>query len=166
MLLVGVACADFLKRLKGSVQPTACVGLMALIIFSSHRGMRTFQPYGEFEDTQSILNELGKLAGPNDQIFVFHNAVEPLQFYLDGKDHRFIYGKLHPHAPQEYVPEILASIDPHNSRFWLVFSHLGEPSDHVEEQLVVNLLRSNWNLKCVIAPARAALFLATRKNSP
>ncbi len=166
VLLVGVAFAEFLNRLKGHLQAAAFVGLLALIFVSLYRDVRRESPYAEFEDTQSILRELNKSTGPNDQIWVNHDAVEPLEFYLEGNDHRFIYGKFHGNDPQEYVPELLASINPHRDRFWLVFSHLEQPSDRLEEQLIVKSLKQDWDVRCVIAPTNTALFMASRKAIP
>jgi hypothetical protein len=165
-LFAGIVFADLLQRLRASLQPVAAVGLMALIFLSGYRGMLRQWPYGEYEDTVSILKELARSSAANDQIWVNHDAVEPLEFYLQGKDHRFIYGKFHGNAPQEYVPELLASIDQHRDRFWLVFSHLEQPSDRSEEQLIVNSLQSGWEVRCVIAPTNAALYVAHRRISP
>ncbi len=165
-VFAGTVFADLSLWLRGSLQPLAAVGFLALVFLSGYRGMLRQWPYGEYEDTLSILKELAKSSAPNDQIWVNHDAVEPIEFYLQGKDHRFIYGKFHGDAPQEYVPELLGSIDPHRDRFWLVFSHLQQPSDRSEEQLIVNSLRSGWNVQGVIAPTNAALYVAYRRTSP
>lgn len=164
-LFAGVVFADLLQRLKGSLQPAATLGLMALILLSGYRGMLRQWPYGEYEDTQSILKELAKSSAPNDQVWVNHDAVAAFEFYLRGKDPRFIYGKFHA-DPQEYVPELLGAVDRRSNRLWLVFSHLQQPSDRYEEQLIVNSLRSDWAVHPVIAPTNAALYVADRRTSP
>jgi hypothetical protein len=108
---------------------------------------------------------LTRSSGPNDEVWVNHDAVESVDFYLRGRDQRFVYGKFHGDAPQEYVPELTASIDRRTNRLWLVFSHLQQPSDLAEEKLIVSSLRSGWDVQSVIAPTNAALFVANRKAS-
>ena len=165
-LFAGVAFADLLKRLRGTLQPVATVALLALICLSGYRGIRSQWPYGEYEDTRSILKELARSSRPGDQVWVNHDAVEAVDFYLQGKDNRFVYGKFHGDAPQKYVPELLRSIDQHTDRIWLVFSHLQQPSDHAEQQLIVNSLRTGWDVHSVLTPTNAALFVAHRRTSP
>ena len=164
-LFAGVAFADLLQRLQRYWQPAATVAFLGLILLSGYRGMLRLWPYGEYEDTKSILKELATSSAPNDQVWVNHDAVEAVDFYLQGKDHRFLYGKFHK-DPQAYVPELLGSIDPHDNRLWLVFSHLQQPSDHYEEQLIVNSLQSDWEVRRVIAPTNTALYFAQRRTSP
>jgi uncharacterized membrane protein len=164
-LFTGVAFADLLERIKGSLQPIAIVGLMALIILSLFRGMLKEWPYGEIEDTQSVLKELAKSMAPNDQVWVNHDAVAAFEFYQQKKDHRFIYGKFHADAKQ-YNPELLASIDPHSDRLWLVFSHLEQASDRAEERSIVSSLRTGWDVHSVIAPTNTELYVAQRRISP
>jgi len=165
-LFAGVVFADLLQRLRRTLRPVATVALLALICFSGYRGIRSQRPYREYEDTQSILKELARSSTPNDQVWVNHDAVEAVDFYLQGKNHRFVYGKFHGDAPEEYVPELLTSIDRHTDRIWLVFSHLQQPSDHAEEQLIVNSLRSGWDIHSVLAPTNAELYVAHRRTSP
>jgi uncharacterized membrane protein len=164
-LFAGIVFADLVGRLSGTLQPLAAVGFIVLIFLSGYRGMLRQWPYGEYEDILSILKELTRSSAPTDQVWVNHDAVEPFKFYLPVKDPRFIYGTFHK-APQEYIPELVGSIDQHGDRLWLVFSHLQQPSDRVEEQLIVNSLRENWDVKPVITPANAALFVAERRTSP
>jgi uncharacterized membrane protein len=166
ILLAGVAFADLLRRLPESLQPAITVALMAVILLSGYRGMLRQPPYGEYEDTLSILKELARSSTPNDQVWVNHDAVEAVDFYLRGKDNRFVYGKFHGDVPQEYVPELLGSIDRHTNRIWLVFSHLQQSSDYAEEQLIVNSLRSGWDVHSVLEPTNTALYVAHRKTSP
>jgi uncharacterized membrane protein len=164
-LFAGVAFADLLQRLRVSARPAATIGVLALILLSGYRGLLKQWPYGEYEDTLSILKELSRSSTPNDQVWVNHDAVPALEFYLQGRDNRFIYGKFHK-DPQEYVPELLGSIDRHDDRLWLVFSHLQQPSDRAEEQLIVSSLRSGWDVEPVIAPTNTALYVAHRTTSP
>ncbi len=164
-LFAGVAFADLLQRLRVSARPAATVGVLALILLSGYRGLLKQWPYGEYEDTLSILKELSRSSAPTDQVWVNHDAVPALEFYLQGGDNRFIYGRFHK-DPQEYVPELLGSIDRHDDRLWLVFSHLQQQSDRAEEQLIVNSLRSGWDVEPVIAPTNTALYVADRTTSP
>jgi uncharacterized membrane protein len=164
-LFTGIAFADLLARIKGALQPLATAGLMALIILSLFRGTLKEWPYGEIEDTQSILKDLTKSMAPNDQVWVNHDAVAAFEFYQQKKDHRFIYGTFHADA-NKYNPELLASIDPHSDRLWLVFSHLEQQSDRTEKQLIVSSLRSRWDVHSVIAPTNTELYVAQRRISP
>jgi hypothetical protein len=165
ILFAGVVIADLLQRIRGSWQPIVTAGFLALILFSGYRGMLRLWPYGEYEDTLSILRELAKSSAPSDQVWVNHDAVEAVDFYLQGKDPRFVLGKFHA-DPKEYIPELLRSIDSHSDRIWLVFSHLQQPSDRAEEQLIVNSLRSGWDVHSVFAPANSELYVAHRRASP
>jgi 4-amino-4-deoxy-L-arabinose transferase-like glycosyltransferase len=163
-LFAGVVLADLLKRVKMSWEPIVTLGFLAVILFSGCRGLRRQWPYGEYEDTQSILKKLDKLSAPSDEVWVNHDAVEAVDFYLQGKDPRFVYGKFH-RDPNDYIPELSAEIDPHRERIWLVFSHLQQPSDHFEKELIVSSLRSRWDVQEVLEPKNTELFLARRKIS-
>ena len=163
-LFAGIVLADLLQRVKIAWQPIATVGFLAVILLSGYRGMLKQWPYGEYEDTQSILRKLDKLSAPNDEVWVNHDAVEAVDFYLEGKDPRFVYGKFHK-DPNEYIPELSTEIDPHHERIWLVFSHLEQPSDHFEEQLIISSLRSRWDVQEVMEPTNSGLFLARRRSS-
>ncbi len=110
----------------------------------------------------SLKNWLNRVA-PNDQVWVNHDAVAAFEFYLQKKDPRFIYGKFHADA-NEYIPELIGSIDPHTDRLWLVFSHLEQASDRGEEQLIVSSLRADWDVHSVIAPTNAELYRRTSKD--
>jgi hypothetical protein len=162
-LFAGVAVADLLARTKKSLQPVATVAVMALILLSLYRGTLKVWPYGEYEDTQSILKKLARSSAPTDQVWVNHDAVPAFEFYLQEKDHRFIYGRFHANA-KEYIPELMGSIDQRTDRLWLVFSHLQQQSDHDEEQLVIDSLRPGWEVQSVIEPTNAALYVAHRKT--
>jgi uncharacterized membrane protein len=164
ILFAGIVFADLLQRFPVSWKPAATVAFLTLVLLSGYRGMLRQWPYSEYEDTLTILRYLDKSSGPNDEVWVNHDAVESVDFYLQRKDHRFIYGKFHGDAPQKYVPELIGSIDRRRDRVWLVFSHLQQPSDHAEEQLIVNSLPSNWDVHLVVAPVNTALFVANRRN--
>lgn len=165
ILFAGVAFADLLQWVKGFWRAIVTIGFLAVILVSGYRGVLSQWPYREYEDTVSILAELAKSSAPSDQVWVNHDAVDAFQFYLPQKDPRFTYGIFHA-DPKEYVPELFGSINPHSDRIWLVFSHLQQPSDHAEEQLIVDSLRSGWDVRSVIAPTNTELFVAYRKTSP
>jgi uncharacterized membrane protein len=164
ILFAGVVLADLVRRVKGSQQPIVAVAFMVLIFFSGDRGMLRLWPYGEYEDTQSILRELAKESAPNDEVWVNHDAVEAVDFYLQAKDPRFVYGNFHK-DPNEYISEVFGEIDPRRDRVWLVFSHLQQPSDSYEKQLIVSTLESGWDVHPVITPTNAALYVADRRTS-
>jgi uncharacterized membrane protein len=163
-LFAGVVLDDMLHRVRIRWEPIVTVGFLAVILLSGYRGMLKQWPYGEYEDTQSILRKLDRLSVPNDEVWVNHDAVEAVDFYLQGKDPRFVYGTFHK-DPNEYIPELSAEIDPHRERIWLVFSHLQQPSDHFEEQLIVGSLRSRWDVEEVLEAMNTELFLARRRSS-
>lgn len=162
-LFAGVAFADLLQRLRGKFQTPAAIVLLAVIAVSLYRGMLSEWPYREFEDTQSILKELTRSLASNDQVWVNHDAVDAFKFYQRHDDPRFIYGTYHADM-REYVPELDKSIDPNSSRIWLVFSHLQQPSDRAEEQLIVDSLRRGWDVHRVAAPTNAELYVAYRRS--
>jgi uncharacterized membrane protein len=164
-LFAGVVFAEILHWLKRSLQPAATVAVMALLLLSLSRGMLNLWPYQEVEDTQSLIKELVRSSAPNDQVWVNHDAVAAFEFYLQTKDPRFIYGRFHADA-KDYVPELLASIDHRSDRLWLVFSHLEQPSDRGEEQLMVSSLRQGWDVQPVVAATNAELYVAYRRTSP
>ncbi len=164
-LFAGVNFADLADRVKGSLRPFAIFGVMAVIVLSLLRGVLKEWPYGEIEDTQSVLRELGKSMAANDQVWVNHDAVAAFQFYLKKKNPRFVYGTFHPNA-DEYVPELLGSIDPDSERLWLVFSHLEQASDRAEQKLIVRSLSPGWDVQSVIVATNAELYVAQRKTSP
>jgi hypothetical protein len=164
-LFAGVVFADVLKPLRGYLRPVLTAALIALIFLSGYRSLRNEWPYAEYEDTQSILKELARSSTSNDQIWVNHDAVEAFKFYLRANDPRFTYGTFHPVA-QDYIPDLFGSINRDTNRLWLAFSHLQQPSDRAEEQLIVNSLRPEWDVHNVVAPTNAALYVALRKPAP
>jgi hypothetical protein len=161
-LFAGVVFADLLRRLGGFWRPVVTLGLLALILLSGYRGTLRQWPYGEVEDIRSVLKELARSSASNDQVYIYFGAVPAVSFYLHGKDRRFVYGRYHRDAPQEYVPELFTSIERHTDRIWLVFSHTYNP----EEQLIVDSLRPGWDVQRVVAATGAALYGANRKTSP
>jgi uncharacterized membrane protein len=169
ILFAGVAFAESLQRLSPSLRPPLSVAFMAVILLSGYRGLLKQWPYGEYEDTNSILRQLAKSSAPQDEIWVNHDAAEAVSFYRQSEskgqgqnnDPRFVYGQFHKN-PQEYLPELKAEIDPHEDRVWLVFSHLEQPSDRSEEELIINSLGPGWDVRRVIEPTNAALYVAHR----
>jgi len=165
VLFAGVVFADVIQQFADAWQPLTTVAIFVLILLSGYRGMRRQWPYGEYEDTKSILEELKKTSAPSDEVWVNHDAVEAVDFYLQGKDRRFVYGTYHK-DPNEYIPEVAQEIDPHRQRVWLIFSHLEQPSDDIEEQLIVNSLQPGWDVESVITPVNTHLFVAQKRPAP
>ena len=161
-LFAGVVFADLSERFNGSCRQAAILGVMALIFLSGGRGIFKSSPYREVEDIQSVLKELSRSSAPSDQVYVYPGAGPAVDFYLHGKDPRLIYGKDHRDAPQKYVPELLASINRHTDRVWLVFSHIYGS----EGQEIVDSLRSGWDVQRVVATTGAALYVARREPHP
>jgi uncharacterized membrane protein len=162
ILFAGVVFADLLRQVRGVWRNLAVVSLLAIILFSGYRGILRQEPYAEYEDTLSVLRELKKSAAPNDLIWVNHDAVEAVDFYLEGSDPRFVYGKYHPN-PEDYIPEVSAAIAPKYNQVWLIFSHLQQPSDFKEKELIVGELQSTWKVQSVLSPKNTELFVARRK---
>jgi hypothetical protein len=167
-LIAGVAIADLVQRIKVPRQreaaTTAVLGIIVVLLLTSlYRGnLKTQWPYGEYEDIQSVLSSLNRGLAPQDQVWVNHDAVPAVQFYRRTKDSRFCYGKFHAN-PQQYIPDLRAFVTPRTQRIWLIFSHLQQPSDRAEEQLIVHSLRPGWDVHSVAAPRNAELYMANRR---
>jgi len=164
ILLAGASFADLVRWLKGFPQMIVVIVVIAVIVSSGYSGIRKNWPYGEYEDTRSILQELSRSSRPGDQVWVNHDAVAAFEFYLPEKDPRFTYGTFHK-DPQEYLSDLFGSIHPNSERLWLVFSHLEQPSDRAEAELMLSSLSANWDVRPVITPTNAALFLADRRGA-
>lgn len=165
-LLVGAAFADLTQLLSKRARPMATAALLAVLVVLLYRGTVKEWPYAEYEDTKSILRELNFDIKPNDEVWVNHDAAEAIEFYMQGRDRRFVYGKYLGEGAQEYVPEVLSSINPHEDRVWLIFSHLEQQSDRAQEQMIVSSFGPGWEVHRVIAPINAELYLATRQHNP
>jgi uncharacterized membrane protein len=161
ILFAGMAFDSAVQLLPGRLRQPAVFAVLVLILLSGYRGLLKQWPYKEYEDTVSILKELSRSSLPADEVWVNHDAVEAVDFYLQGRDRRFVYGRYHKDA-REYEPELLASINPRSNRLWLVFSHLEQPSDLSEEGLIVHSLSPDWTVRPVLAPTNAALYFAQR----
>ena len=163
ILFAGMSLASVVHAIKIRYQPAAVVAVLLIAVLSGYRGLLKQNPYKECEDTLSILHQLSRSMTSTDEVWVNHDAVEAVDFYVQEKDHRFIYGSYHKN-PREYVPELLASIKPNNDRLWLVFSHLEQPSDLSEEKLIVGSMPSEWAVRPVMAPTNTGLYFAERKR--
>lgn len=157
-VFAGFVFAD-LSRGLGSFAGRTVSACIFLILFSGYRGLLDQRPYGEYEDTVSILKELAKTSAHDERVWVNHDAVDAFSFYIKNGDPRFIYGRYHD-SPQAYIPELRASLGDYHGRLWLVFSHLEQPSDRLEEQFILNSLRSSWDVNPVIEPKNTALYVA------
>jgi uncharacterized membrane protein len=161
-LLAGVAFAHITGLLRGTLRTATNAALLLVIILSLCRGMRFQSPYEEYEDTKAILRQLATSVGPGDRVWVNHDAVDAFRFYQAQGDSRFTYG-VYRSKLNDYPKDVYASIDPDTQRIWLVFSHLQQPSDRTEEQWIVNSLRPSWDVRRVISPTNAELFVADRR---
>jgi uncharacterized membrane protein len=164
ILLAGVAFGDIVQSLQEQRQLAAVLAILVLILVSGYRGLVKQWPYKEYEDTVSILKELSRSSAPTDEVWVNHDAVEAIDFYLQGRDRRFVYGKYQT-DPREYIPELSSAINPHTKRLWLVFSHLEQPSDLSEEHFIVQSLSPEWTVRSVVTPTNAALYVAQRPKA-
>lgn len=163
ILFAGKALDELVSLVRRSYRTAAAVVMLAIIFVSGARGIPRQWPYAEFEDNQSLLRELARSAGPGDQVWVNHDAVDAFRFYLPAGDPRFIYGKYH-RDPNDYLPELRASVSPSTTRLWLAFSHIEQPSDHAEEQLILSELRPGWTVEKRVGAVNAELYLATRTS--
>ncbi len=162
-LFLGVALAEVLQRIKPPFQMSVTAVVLAVVVISLFRGTMKQWPYGEVEDTQSILRYLEDNSSPGDQVWVNHDAVPAFDFYLPTRDPRFVYGVFHADA-KDYIPELFSLIRPDTSRVWLVFSHLSQASDRGEEQLIVSSMSSGWDVRRVVAAQNAELYVAERRT--
>jgi hypothetical protein len=163
-LFVGVAFAAMQERIKPLLRTPATFVVVAVIAISMLRGTIIQWPYGEVEDTKSLLRYLNQNSSAGDQVWVNHDAVPAFDFYLPARDPRFIYGVYHQNSKDD-VPELLSSIAPKTSRLWLVFSHLSQASDQVEEGLLLGSLSEAWDVRRVVAAKDADLYVAYRRKS-
>jgi uncharacterized membrane protein len=161
ILFVGSVLADLLLFARPSHRSAAAFVVFGIIAISGARGISGQLPYIEIEDTQSLLHELAAASAPGDQVWVNHDAVDAFRFYLPAGDARFTYGKYHPN-PNDYMAELLASVSPQTTRLWLAFSHLEQPSDHEEEQLILKTFPAEWKVEKRVSAINAELFLARR----
>lgn len=167
-LIAGLAFADLVQRIKVPRQreaaTAAVLGIIVVsLLISLYRGnLKKQWPYGEYEDIQSVLSPLNRGLAPQDQVWVNHDAVPAVQFYRRTEDGRFWYGTFHAN-PEQYIPELRAFVTPRTQRIWLIFSHLQQPSDRAEEQLIVRSLRPGWDVHCVAAPRNSELYMANRR---
>jgi uncharacterized membrane protein len=164
ILFAGVAFGGIVQSLQKQRRLAVVLAVLVLILLSGYRGLLKQWPYKEYEDTVSILKELSRSCAPSDEVWVNHDAVEAVDFYLQGRDRRFVYGT-YQKDPREYIPELSSTINPHTKRLWLVFSHLQQPSDLSEEQFIVQGLSPEWTVRPVIAPTNAALYFAQRTRA-
>jgi hypothetical protein len=160
-LFAGIAFSDLVERLGGNCRKAAALGLMVLILVSGSRGILKASPYEEFQDVRRLLNTLSQSSVPTDQIYVHHGAAPAVAFYWRENNARLLYGRDHTDAPQQYAPEMLASIHGTTDRIWLVFTN----THGSEEQDILDSLRPGWDVKCAVAATRATLYVARRGSS-
>jgi hypothetical protein len=164
-LFAGLAFAHVIDYLKGRAQMAATAAMLLLILYSGYRGLFKQWPYGEYEDTRSILAELARSSAPGDQVWVNHDAVPAFDFYQPQRDPRFIYGVYRVNM-NDYLSDLSGSIKGPTHRLWLVFSHVQQERDRNEEQLIVNSLAPGWTVHQALAPTNTLLFVADRKANP
>ena len=164
ILFAGSAFADLLLVVRPSYRSVPAFVVLGILVVFGARGIPRERTYSEIEDTQSLLRELAAASEPGDQVWVNHDAVDAFKFYLPGGDARFTYGKYHAN-PNDYMPELLASISPRTTRLWLAFSHLEQSSDYAEEQLILKTIPAEWKVEKRVSATNADLFLALRKLS-
>jgi hypothetical protein len=160
-LFAGVAFANLLERLGPSHRQIAAVTATALILLSGAWGMHRSSPYQEVEDVRKVLKVLSQSSTLSDRVYVHPGAAPGVTFYLQGRDKRFLYGEDHGDFPQEYVRELLASVDQHTDRIWLIFAH----SHGSQEKGIIDSLRSSWGVERVVAANGATLYLARRESA-
>lgn len=164
ILYAGWICARALTWFPKNQTAFATLGVLALIGISGWRGIARQWPYGEFEDNQALLRGVERFSAPKDQVWVQHDAVDAFEFYLPKGDPRFTYGKYHADS-NAYIPDLLGSVRPTTDRVWLAFSHLEQPRDRAEEQLILNKLAANWKVQEELSAPNVELYEAMRIQS-
>jgi hypothetical protein len=132
--------------------------VVAVIVVFGLRDLRAAAPYSEVEDTKTVLAEFAKASKPSDRVYTYWGAVPAVEFYLRGKDPRFVYGKNHRGSPALYGPEFDASIASDAERVWLMFAH-ATVKDEVQ---LVEFLSHKWSVERVVQARGASLYLAQR----
>jgi hypothetical protein len=121
-------------------------------------------PYGEYEDTQTLLRTLDAGRRPGDRVWVHHDAAPAFSFYRPAAGPGVFLGSYHP-DPADYAPELRALAPAGTTRLWLLFSHLEQAEDRAERDRLLAGLRPQWRLVRVAAPMNAELWLATRPET-
>ena len=149
----------YLSKIRGRAHALVFAGIVCVVVISGLFQIRLLQPYAEVEDIQQVLSSLRSRVLPGDGVYIYPGAAYAVDFYVKIRDSNFIYGNNHRQTPEQYVPELLAGIDPEATRVWLVFSHVyGE-----EDQRILQDLNGGWNIEPVLSAPGAALYLASRR---
>lgn len=164
IFFAGWVCAEALNYFPLRHSAFIALGVLGLICISGWRGITRQWPYGEFEDNQALLRGIARFSAPRDQVWVQHDAVDAFEFYLPGGDRRFTYGKYHADL-NAYVPDLLGAVRPSTDRVWLAFSHLEQPRDRAEEQMILKTLGANWRVQEELSAPNVELYEAMRIQS-
>ena len=123
-LFVGVAFADLTQRLNVSVRPIATVALLAVIAVCLTERPSGSGHTANNEDPKSVLRTLQTEIGPNDEVWVNHDAAEAMNFICRGATRGLSTGSIEEKgAGQGYVFRLLGSIDSHRKRVWLILPY-------------------------------------------
>ena len=158
-LLASASLVRVLNRIPGRANLLVFAAVVCLLLLSGVLQIRLLKPYAEVEDIQQVLLSLRNRIAPADKVYIYPGAVFAVDFYVKERDQRFLYGNYHQQAPEKYVPEMLAGLDPEANRFWIVFSHIYRD----EDKRILHDLSLDWNVEPVLLAQRSALYLARRR---
>lgn len=160
ILAAALSLNYLIERLKGFDRPVATVAILAVIALSGFSDIRNSNPYQEVEDSQTVLKHLARSISHGDEVYVYHGARPAIDFYQKTYDQGFIYGENHGDNPNEYLTELLNGVSQQTEKLWLVFSHMVRE----EDQLIINGLKSQWDIDMVVSAPGAALYVGKRKG--
>ncbi len=159
-LLASISLVQGTNRIAGPVKSLVFAGIVCVVVVSGIFQIRLLKPYAEIEDIKPVLLSLQNRMAPVDAVYIYPGAVFAVDYYINTRDPRFMYGDYHQKDPETYVPEMLAGLDPKASRFWIVFSHIYRE----EDQRILHDLSSGWSVEPVFSAKGSALYLASRRR--
>ena len=125
------------------------------------RQIRSFRPYDEIEDVPAMLAVLHQQVKADDYVYVYSGAVPAVDFYLQKRNERFIYGDFHREDPGDYTSEALRQLPPDVNRFWILFSHIYRD----EDAGILRSFRPDWSEHFVASSTGSSLYLLSRETS-
>ena len=159
-LLASESLVRVANRFTGRANSLVFIVIVCVVVVSGAYQIRLEKPYAEVEDIQQVLLSLQSKIQPGDDVYIYPPAVFAVDYYLKERDRRFIYGDYHQKAPEKYVPEMLAGLDPGTDRLWIVFSHIYRD----EDQRILHDLSKEWKVKPALSVTGSALYLATHRS--
>lgn len=158
-LLASEGIVQVANRITGRASSLVFAAIVCVVVVSGALQIRLLKPYAEVEDIQQVLHSLQSHIEPGDAVYIYSGAVFAVDYYVKERDPSYMYGAYHRKAPEKYIPEIQAGLDPGANRLWIVFSHIYRD----EDRRILQDLSKDWNVEPVLTVTGSALCLATRR---